>query len=148
MDDELRASVKVLPGVLELVDSLSSIGAHQSVLTGNLRPVAERKLAAGSLLSRLHVDSGAYGSDHRDRAVLAGLALARSSDVLGRTLDPTSVWVVGDTPRDLACARAVGARCALVATGTYTYESLSGLGADAVFADLSDGTGVLAVLVG
>jgi phosphoglycolate phosphatase-like HAD superfamily hydrolase len=48
------------------------------------------------------------------------------------------VWVVGDTPRDLACARAVGVRCALVATGRRSIEELTGLGADIVLPDLSD----------
>jgi phosphoglycolate phosphatase-like HAD superfamily hydrolase len=48
------------------------------------------------------------------------------------------VWIVGDTPRDLACARAVGVRCALVATGRTTVDELSRLGADIVLPDLSD----------
>ena len=48
------------------------------------------------------------------------------------------VWIVGDTTRDLACVRAVGVRCALVATGRSTLEELSGLGADIVLPDLSD----------
>jgi phosphoglycolate phosphatase-like HAD superfamily hydrolase len=52
--------------------------------------------------------------------------------------DPDSVWIVGDTPRDLACARAAGVRCALVATGHRTYAELDALGADLVLPDLSD----------
>ena len=146
LDGELRASLVIMPGVPAMISALADLGAHQSVLTGNLRAVAERKLAAGGLDGQLHVDSGAYGSDHADRAVLAGLAITRSADALGRSVDPGSVWVVGDTPRDLACARAVGARCALVATGTYAHDALAGLGADAVFDDLADTATVLAAL--
>ena len=52
--------------------------------------------------------------------------------------DLAEVWIVGDTPRDLACARAVGVRCALVATGRTPIEDLAGLGADIVLPDLSD----------
>jgi len=51
---------------------------------------------------------------------------------------PGEVWIVGDTARDLACARAVGVRCALVATGRTPVGELAGLGADIVLPDLSD----------
>jgi phosphoglycolate phosphatase len=65
------------------------------------------------------------------------VALDRLS-AAGRRPDPGEVWIVGDTPRDVACARAVGVRCALVATGRSTVAQLSGLGADIVLPDLSD----------
>ena len=71
------------------------------------------------------------------------MALARCREA---GVDISSVWVVGDTPRDLACARAGGARCLLVGTGGYPTEELEGIGADAVFDDLSDTARVLAVL--
>jgi phosphoglycolate phosphatase-like HAD superfamily hydrolase len=58
------------------------------------------------------------------------------------------VWVVGDTPKDLACARAGGARCLLVATGRYLQHDLEPLGADAVLTDLSDTEAVLDLLLG
>jgi phosphoglycolate phosphatase len=47
-------------------------------------------------------------------------------------------WIVGDTPRDLACAQALGLRCALVATGRHSAGSLSGIGADAVLTGIDD----------
>ena len=146
LDADLRASVTVMPGVPALLSALAEVDAHQSVLTGNLRAVAERKLVAADLLGQLHVPSGAYGSDHADRAVLAGLAISRCASALGRALDASEVWVIGDTPRDLACARAVGARCALVATGTFTYDTLADLVPDLVVANLADTAAVLAAL--
>jgi phosphoglycolate phosphatase len=56
--------------------------------------------------------------------------------------------VIGDTPRDLDCARAAGVRCLLVGTGRYTVDSLEGIGANAVLHDLSDTTGVVRLLTG
>ena len=146
LDADLRASVTVMPGVPALLSALADFDAHQSVLTGNLRAVAERKLVAARLVGQVHVASGAYGSDHADRAVLAGMAISRCASLLGRTLDPSEVWVIGDTPRDLSCARAVGARCALVATGTFTFDTLASHAPDLVFADLADTATVLAAL--
>ena len=61
----------------------------------------------------------------------------------GHRWDPTTCWVVGDTPRDLAAARAAGVRCALVATGTFDADVLAALEPDLVLADLHD----VAVLV-
>jgi phosphoglycolate phosphatase len=61
-------------------------------------------------------------------------------------VDPGRVWIIGDTPRDAACARDNGVRCLLVATGTYSVDQLSPLGADAVLSDLGDVAAVLSVL--
>ena len=72
-----------------------------------------------------------------DRAAVARVALDRLSAAVGRP-DPGQVWIVGDTPRDLACAQAIGVRCALVATGRRTVGELTGLGADIVLPDLAD----------
>src|SRR5947207_1680006 len=68
-----------------------------------------------------------------------------AADRRGIAFDPDDVWVVGDTPRDLVCARVVGAHCALVATGRNAGD-LDGLGADVVWRDLSDVDAVVAVL--
>jgi phosphoglycolate phosphatase len=80
---------------------------------------------------------GGYGDSAQDRAAVARVALDRLS-AAGCQPDPSQVWIVGDTPRDLACAQAIGVRCALVATGRRTIGELTGLGADIVLPDLSD----------
>jgi phosphoglycolate phosphatase-like HAD superfamily hydrolase len=80
---------------------------------------------------------GGYGDSALDRAAVARVAIDRLS-AAGWHPDLDEVWIVGDTPRDLACARAVGVHCALVATGRITFGELSGLGADIVLPDLSD----------
>jgi phosphoglycolate phosphatase-like HAD superfamily hydrolase len=64
----------------------------------------------------------------------------------GASFSASETWVVGDTPRDLACARAGGARCALVATGNFGVDDLADLGADALLVDLSDTDDVVALL--
>ncbi|MBW3575836.1 MAG: HAD hydrolase-like protein, partial [Actinobacteria bacterium] len=107
---------------------------------------AATKLAALGLDRWLDLESGAYGSDDPDRPALVPVALRRAAERRGWTLSPEDVWVVGDTPRDLECARAGGARCALVATGHTTQDDLYGLGADAVFDDLSDVEAVVKLL--
>ena len=144
--NELRESSIVMPGVVALIDALASAEARQSVVTGNIEFVARRKLAAVDLDARLDLDGGAYGSDHHVRAELVRLAMGR----LGKAgdVDPASTWVIGDTPRDAACARDAGVRCILVATGTYSLDALADLGADAVFADLSDTDQVLSLVAG
>ncbi|MFN8020180.1 MAG: HAD family hydrolase [Acidimicrobiales bacterium] len=136
--DELRASVVRLPGVVELLEHFTRTGAVQSVVTGNIRFVARRKLEAGGLDHHLLLDHGGYGSDHHDRTELVSLALGRLAAHTGGPVDRDRVWVIGDTPRDLACARGAGVRCLLVATGTYGLDALCELGADHALADLSD----------
>ena len=118
----------------------------QSVLTGNLAANAVVKLRAFGLDRYVDFDIGAYGSDHHDREELVPIALAKAAAKHGRTFSPGETWVVGDTPRDFACAKAGGARCLLVATGGFARDELEGLGADAVLDDLSDTDAVVSLL--
>ncbi|MDP9342380.1 MAG: haloacid dehalogenase-like hydrolase [Actinomycetota bacterium] len=140
----IRSEGRVFPGVGELV-----AGFHhdprvlQSVLTGNVLANARVKLRAFGLDRFLDLEAGAFGSDHHDRTELIPIALRRIEQRHGWRLEPTQVWVIGDTPRDLACARAGGARCLLVATGRIPIDELSGIGADAVLPDLADVEAVL-----
>jgi phosphoglycolate phosphatase len=81
---------------------------------------------------------GAYGSDHADRNKLVPIAIGKVEQERGHTYRPDEVWVVGDAPNDLACARAGGVRCLLVATGRPSYDDLRALHPDALRHDLSD----------
>jgi phosphoglycolate phosphatase len=134
---ELRAQTSTYPGVEALLAKLAAAGVRQTVVTGNIPAIARHKLEAGGLIPPIELDLGGYGNSAPNRAAVAQVALDRLS-AAGWQSDPGGVWVVGDTPRDLACARAVGVRCALVATGRTTVEELTGLGADIVLPDLSD----------
>lgn len=128
-----------LPGVEELLARLAGEATvHQTVLTGNTRANATVKVTAFGLERWLDLDAGAYGSDHADRRELVPVARERARRLRGVDAGPGDVWVVGDSANDLACARAGGARCLLVATGRTTYDELAALGPDALMADLSD----------
>ena len=142
--DELCAGVRVLPGVHVVLDALDAAGAIQSLLTGNLRVTAELKLRAAGLAERFAFDVGAFGSDHRDRDQLVPIAHAKSAARFG-LLD--MVVVVGDTPRDIACGKAGGARTVAVATGNWDAATLRRHEPDAVLEDLADAeTAVRAIL--
>ena len=137
--DLLRKDGAVLPGVRPLLERLHGMrGILQSVLTGNVEMNARLKVGAFDLERFLDLDVGAYGSDGEDRTTFVPLALRKVESRRGARIPPGEVWVVGDTARDLACARAGRARCLLVATGRVAYEELESLGADAVLPDLSD----------
>ncbi|HEX7166947.1 MAG TPA: haloacid dehalogenase-like hydrolase [Acidimicrobiales bacterium] len=145
--DRIRETGHVLPGVEDLLPRLhADPDVLQSVLTGNLAANAAVKLGAFRLERWFDLDVGAYGSDHHDRTELVPIARRKAEEQYGRSFAPEETWVIGDTPRDLECARAGDARCLLVATGRFDFEDLSGLDADAVLGDLSDVDGVLALL--
>lgn len=138
---------RVMPGVEELLERLDADPlVVQSVLTGNLAANAALKLGAFGLDRWLDLSIGAYGSDDADRTLLVPVARDKAAARHGVDFPPTAVWVIGDTPADLACARAGGARCLLVATGRFPVAELAGLGADAVLEDLSEPDQVLAIL--
>jgi phosphoglycolate phosphatase-like HAD superfamily hydrolase len=139
---------RLLPGVPEVLARLhaESPDVVQSVLTGNTAANAITKLATFGLDQWLDLEIGAYGSDNSDRRTLVPVAIERTATRRGWVVATNDVWVVGDTPHDLACARAGGARCVLVGTGTTPLTDLQGIGADAVLDDLSDVDAVISLL--
>jgi phosphoglycolate phosphatase-like HAD superfamily hydrolase len=137
--DALRDEGTVLPGVQQLVERLASRpDVIQTVLTGNTQVNGRLKLAAFGLDRYLNLDIGAYGSDSADRRDLVPVALEKLRRLRGVTIGPGDTWVIGDTALDLACARAGGTRCLLVATGRISLDELAMAGAEATMADLSD----------
>lgn len=126
-------SDRVAPGMAELIARLASReDVLLSLVTGNLEPVARLKLARAGLGGFFARGQGAFGSDHEDRTELPAIARARAGRE-GRPHPREETVVVGDTPRDVACARADGVRCVAVATGAYPPQALAG--ADAVVAE-------------
>ena len=127
-----------LPGVPELLDRLEDrADVILGLLTGNLEQGAHAKLAAVGLdPSRFVV--GAFGSDHELRPELPAIARSRTADRLGVEIAGESIIVIGDTPADLTCGRALGARAIGVATGRYSVAELRRHDPVAVFEDLSD----------
>jgi phosphoglycolate phosphatase-like HAD superfamily hydrolase len=119
---------------------------RQSVLTGNIRPLAEVKLSAVGLLDYLDLDIGAYGDAHEVRAELVHLARERAAAAADADFGGESTVLVGDTPLDVAAALATGARAVGVATGDYSEADLAAAGAHAVLPDLTDTPRVLAAI--
>lgn len=114
---------------------------RQSVLTGNVRKLAEVKLSALGLKAGLDLCIGAYGDDHEVRTELVHVARRRAAAVHGRLpsdFDGPATVVIGDTPLDIEAALAAGARAVGVATGAYRAAQLAAAGAHAVLPDLSD----------
>lgn len=147
VEAEIAAKGHVLPGVPEVLERCAGAGdVVSSVLTGNLAGNALVKLRAFGLDRWLDLRVGAYGSDHHDREELVPIALAKASAHHPGTFSADETWVIGDTPRDFACAKAGGARCVLVATGGFGRDELEGLGADAVLDDLAATDTVLSLL--
>lgn len=144
---ELREKGEVIDGVVEVLAACAAVpGVRQTLVTGNLAANAAVKLAAFDLAGWFDPEVGAYGSDHADRNELVPIALERVERLRGERYAPDDVWVIGDTPGDLACARAAGVRCLLVATGAVPLEELDG--ADVALPDLTATDEVVALLTG
>jgi phosphoglycolate phosphatase-like HAD superfamily hydrolase len=140
------AGKRVLPGIAPLLEALQPHGHNfLALLTGNYADAAEVKLAHFDLWR--YFRCGAFGEDHGDRNHLVPVALERARQRgLPPHVEPAHTVVIGDTPRDVACAHAHGARCLAVATGEYSADALARAGADVVFEDLSDTPSVLHAL--
>ncbi len=124
------------------------LAARQSVLTGNIRALAEAKLAPLGLTGYLDLEIGAYGNEHEIRSELVHLARARAAAADGTDFGGRSTVLIGDTPLDVAAALATGARAIGVATGMFTAGQLAEAGADVVLPDLTDTGRLLAALAG
>jgi len=134
--------VTVLPGVAELLGVLdSSLDVFLGLVTGNVERGAHLKLGSAGLTDFFPV--GGFGSDHAARDRLPPVALERASTHWGRSFSGADAVVIGDTPRDVACGKAVGAATVAVATGRFTAAELRACGPDTVLQDLSDTEGVL-----
>jgi phosphoglycolate phosphatase-like HAD superfamily hydrolase len=133
----------VLPGVATLLESLRRRGdVLVGLLTGNVRDGARVKLGHFGLFE--HFEVGGYGDRWFDRDDVAREAWAEVRRRLDGAADPARVWVVGDTPLDVRCARAIRANAVAVATGWHTHEELAASGPDLLFADLTDPAPLLA----
>jgi phosphoglycolate phosphatase len=120
-------SAYVAPGVTDALAALATAPDvyRLALVTGNLEPVARRKLASAGIGDYFAAGQGGFGSDAEDRGLLPAVARARAG---GWPRERTVV--IGDTPRDIACARVDGVRVVAVATGPYSAEALAD--ADAV----------------
>ena len=144
----------VVPGITDLLPWLSGRdGVTLGLLTGNFEPVARLKLKRAGIGRWFAPGLGAFGSDSEDRAALPAIARRRGRASSGRAgsgragsgagggragipVPRDQTIVIGDTPRDIACARADDVRCVAVATGQYGVDELAN--ADSVARDAGE----------
>jgi phosphoglycolate phosphatase len=133
----------VLPGIADLLRQLSARDDMAvGLLTGNVRAGARVKLGHFGL--HAYFAFGGYGDDHHDRDDVAREALAEIRQRFNGRIAPERIWVIGDTPLDVQCARCIGARAVAVATGWHSRDELAEHRPDLLFTDLSDPTPLLA----
>jgi phosphoglycolate phosphatase len=154
---QVAASGRALPGAAAALAALADGAAmriaggqaRQSLLTGNVRALAEVKLAPLGLTTHLDLDVGAYGNEHEIRAELVHLARDRAAAAYGTdpgAFDGQATVLVGDTPLDVEAALSTGARAVGVATGRFSELDLEQAGAHAVLPDLADTAKVLTAI--
>ena len=154
--DRAREIVSALPGADAALAALAALApdgrgavpAVQSLLTGNIRPMAEIKLAAAGLTRHLDLEVGSYGDLHEIRAELVAPARAAAAAAYGQDFGGTATVLIGDTPLDVAAALATGARAVGVATGHFSTADLAAAGAHAVLPDLTGTAAVVSAILG
>jgi len=127
---------RVLPGVTELIARLQTMPEPPVIglLTGNIRLGAQIKLTHYDLWK--HFVTGGFGDDHENRSQIAAIARDRGNALLKRELRGEEILVIGDTPLDIACARAINAKILAVATGSYPLDNLHQAAPDWAVANL------------
>jgi phosphoglycolate phosphatase len=151
MIDAVRATGRALPGAVAAIKALAEVSGRlvvQSLLTGNVREMAEVKLAPLGLADLLDFEAGAYGSESEVRADLVDVARTRAQARYAADFSGPATVLVGDTPLDIGAAVVSAARAVGVATGSFSMQQLADAGAAAVLADLTDTSQVVAAVVG
>ena len=130
-----QRSGRVLPGVVQLLETLATHPDYViGLLTGNIKAGADLKLDYYQL--RHYFEFGGFGDHHVDRDQVAAEALESSRRHVSQ--EPTDVWVIGDTPLDIRCARSIGARVLAVATGTHARDELQRYEPDVLLDSLAE----------
>lgn len=136
---------QTLAGVDRLLKTLSEReDIALGLLTGNFQQGAQLKL--GHFQLDHYFAFGGFGDHHHDRDDVARAAMQAVIEHHQGDVDPTNVWVIGDTPFDVRCGKAIGARTVAVATGSFEAEELSESQPDYLFEDFNDAEPFLALL--
>jgi len=148
LERELGQSAgRLLPGFPQILLTLAKLpNVAIGLLTGNLRKGALLKLAHYGVRDHFSFEVGAFADDSQDRNQLGPHAQRRARAVHGAEFPPEEIYIIGDTPHDIACAKAIGAKGVGVATGGYGRAALEAAGADFVFDDLANVDEVLRTL--
>lgn len=143
-DECARAPGQALPGVAGLLQACAARSDLCLALgTGNVERGARTKLAPFDL--NRYFPTGGFGDDGENRTELIAAGIRRAEEYYGQQFD--AVWVVGDTPRDVASGKANAASTLAVATGWHSTDQLAAAGADRVVADLTATESIVSLLV-
>jgi phosphoglycolate phosphatase len=135
------------PGAVTLLEALAAReGVLLGLVTGNLENTAPIKLRAAGIDPAIF-GVGGFGSDHGDRNELPAIAAQRARTLTGVSFSGSDIVVVGDTPADVACGRAVGGCTVAVATGSLPLDRLVAARPDYLFPDLTDREAVIAAIL-
>jgi len=137
-------NIELCPNVVPLLSALQNQGHYLGLVTGNIQEIGWNKLDRAGI--KHFFSFGGFGSDDADRRKLAALAVDRCKYKFG-LLQNVQVTLIGDTPNDVAAAKAIGARSVAVATGNPSAEILKESGADVVLNDFSDTTAALKAIL-
>lgn len=128
---------RILPGVQQLLNHFAdAAGQHLGLLTGNIETGARIKLDHVGV--EADFEFGAFGDDAEHRDELGPIALERARRHTGEAIEPDQAVVIGDTPRDVSCARAAGMKVVAVATGRFSLAELERCEPDAALENLED----------
>lgn len=137
---------KILPGISDILAALKKReDCAVGLLTGNLRKGAKIKL--GHFGIDQHFEFGGFGDHHLGRDDVAREALQEIQTKFGKDYPTHKIWVLGDTPLDIQCARAIGAKVLAVATGWHRSDELESYKPDLLFQDLTSTSQVLESLL-
>lgn len=140
---------RLLPYVTEVLDRLAEMPAVRlGLITGNMRPAARMKLEHFGVASYFYdMDApGGFGDEHSDRDDVARAAVAELAEHTGESVDASQIWIIGDTPNDVRCARAIEANVLVVETGSFDREQLAACDPDLILRDLTEADAWLALL--
>ncbi len=136
---------RLLPGIVDLLEALKAFECFKlALLTGNLERGAKIKLSHFGVWD--YFEFGAFADDHHDRNELGRFARIRAAERHGMEFPAERIYVIGDTPRDIECGRAIEAQTVAIATGIYSYDELRAHDPDFLFRDLSDTAAVISAL--
>lgn len=144
-DRILRHQGHLLPGILDLLERLHrETDCVLALLTGNLSRGAQIKLTHYRIWH--YFEFGAFADDHHDRNELGKFACTRAKQAHGIEFPPELIYVIGDTPQDISCGKAIAARTVAIATGNYSKEELAQHAPDFLFKNLLDTEAVVRLL--
>ncbi len=137
LPSHLEETTEVLPGVREILEAAHQHpDVQQGLLTGNMEVGARTKLGYFDLWD--YFPFGAFADDSSQRNDLGPHALRRAIAHTGHTFEPANVWIIGDTPHDIACGKVIGAKTMAVSTGHHTTDQLASHKPDALVRDLAN----------